>query len=253
MEKDKVIVTTIDALGLVEAKNDRVSFSLSLKSKDESLDLAENKVKEKTAHFINSLGARKMDVDGDVSISVSNYKLEHREGNEKTPAGYQSISSISWTMIVGDNLDEVYRDCMKADPTMPYPMFSIKDRTTLQEEAYKKAGENVKEKLYRECALLGISPEKLKVYNWNFGHEGFLSANKNFVANAYNGVYGAQGVTGPTGPQGAQAVSGNWMQVGQVVMTKLGSIYQELLTAPKLNPGTVTIRVPIQINYIWAE
>ena len=249
MEKDKVIVTTIDALGLVEAKNDRVSFSLSLKSKDESLDLAENKVKEKTAHFINSLGVRKMDVDGEISISVSNYKLEHREGNEKTPAGYQSISSISWTMIVGDNLDEVYRDCMKADPTMSYPIFSIKDRTTLQEEAYKKAGANVKEKLYRECALLGISPEKLKVYNWNFGHEGFLSANKNFVANAYNGVYGAQGVTGPTGPSG---ISANYLSVGQVVMTKLGSIYQELLNV-KLTPGTVTIRVPIQVNYIWAE
>ena len=249
MEKDKVIVTTIDALGLVEAKNDRVSFSLSLKSKDESLDLAENKAKEKTAHFINSLGARKMDVDGDISISVSNYKLEHREGSERTPAGYQSISSISWTMVVDGNLDETYRDCLKADPAMLCPTFSIKDRTTLQEQAYKKAGENVKEKLHKECSLLGIAPEKLKVYNWNFGHEGFLSANKNFVANAYNGVYGITGATGPTGPQGS---AGPYMQIGQVVMTKLGSIYQELLNY-KLTPGTTIVRVPAQVNYIWAE
>ena len=132
---------------------------------------------------------------------------------------------------------------------MAYPIFSVKDRDTLQQQAYKKAGENVKEKLHKECSLLGIAPEKLKVYNWNFGHEGFLSANKNFVANAYNGVYGITGATGPTGPQGS---AGPYMQIGQVVMTKLGSIYQELLNY-KLTPGTTIVRVPAQVNYIWAE
>lgn len=249
MEKEKVIVTTIDGLGSVEVKNDRVSLTLSLKSKGENLDLAENQVKEKTNAFLKSLEAQKMNVDGEISTSISNYKLEHRENNERTPAGFQSVNTISWTMVIGDNLGEVYRDCLKVDPTMPYPVFSVKDRATLQEQAYKMAGEDVKTKLHKECALLGIPPEALKVYNWNFGHEGFLSVNKNFVANAYTN--GAYGVTGPTGALGATGASGASGIVGVQLTSKLGSIYQELLNY-KLVPGTITIRVPVQVNYIWA-
>jgi uncharacterized protein YggE len=239
------IVTTIQGLGVVEAKNDLATFSLIIKSKGETLEEAVKSVKEKTASFLKDLESRKIKFDKDITTSLTNYKLENREGLERYAAGFQSINSISWSMFIDDGLDDLFNTCYKIDPTMAQPIFNIKNRAALQEQALQKAGDNLKEKFQKECSMLGISQDKLKAYNWNFGYEGYLPMNKNFA----NGVYVTQGVTGVTGPQGAQGI---YLNNAQAAPQKVGSIYQELLNY-KLHPGTTTVSVPVQVNYIWAE
>jgi len=246
---DKNIATTIDGVGFVEEKNDLAAFTLTIKSKGETLDLATSQVKEKTNHFLDDLAKIDPKMDMEPSTTLQTFKLEHREGTEKYAAGFQAINTISWIMFVDDKLDDVYQMCLKTDSSTPVPTFSFKDKTKLQEQAIQKAADNVKEKLNKECMLLGITADKLKVYNWNFGYEGYLPMNKNFVIN--NGyISGAV----PTGPQGSQGVNGVFSNASNFVPLpqKLGSIYQELLNF-KLKPGTSSVKIPMQVNYIWNE
>lgn len=241
---EKNIVTTIDGTGIIEVKNDIANFTLSIRSKNDSLETAKKQVEEKTTQFFKefkSLEEAGMKIDGEVSTSMSNYKLEHREGSERYAAGFQSVNTISWSVIVDDKIDNIFKTCLKTDATMSYPFFSIKNRDELLKQALQNAAEDVKEKLNMECSLLGINPKDLKILNWNFGYDGHLSPKAQ--AQYYGGV---QGATGPQGMQGSPGTSG----VNYNAVMKLGSIYQELLDT-KLMPGTLSVKAAVRVNYIW--
>lgn len=246
--EQKIIVTVIDGVGIITAKNDRAEFSVSVRAKSESSENAKRQVEEKTTQVLKALDSLKdrgMQIDGEISTSLSNYRLEHRESGERTPVGFQSINTITWTVVVNDSLDEVYKTALKFDPNMARPYFSIKNREVLSSQAVKQATDNAKEKLQTECSLLGVSCDKLTIQNWNFGYEGHLPSAANFSgSNYYNG---AQGVTGPQGSIG----SVGQYSAGAVAM-KIGTTYQELLDQPKLEPGHVTVRVAVRVNYVWA-
>lgn len=245
MEAQKIIVTVIDSAGIVEAKNDLAHFSLSLRSKSETLDNAKNQTEEKTGQFLKALDqlkAKGMKLDREMTISRDNYKLEHRENGEKTPAGFQVIHTVSFVVAVDEHLDEIFKTCLKFDAHMSRPYFSIKNREVLAEKATKKAAQNAKDKLNVECSLLGVSPEKLVIQNWSFGYEGYLPS-----ANSSN-YYGVAGVTGATGPQGSAGPGAyNWAPVP----VKVGTTYQEPLDY-KLEPGMVSVKVVLRVNYNWA-
>lgn len=243
------IVVTIDGTSMVEAPCDLVSFAVDVKAKSEALESAKKQVEEKTFNFIKSLENRSMKLEGVIETSRSNYKLEHREGMERYPAGYQSVNTIKWTCAVDNHLTDLYKHCMEVDRDV-FPMFSIKDRPALVEKAISNATDNAKEKLKKECNLLGVDPKALKIHNWNYGYDGFLPDRKS-VSNSYMsnaGPYGATGATGPQGPQGS--VGGNY-RGGAAPVSKLGSIYQEELDV-KLVPGNVSANVIVRINYVWA-
>lgn len=240
------IVSTINGLGVVEAKNDLATFTLTLKSKDDSLEGAKRQIEEKTNDASKLLVSKNMKLDGEISTKFFNYKLEHREGSERYPAGFQSLSTITWTVAVDGSLDDIYKTCLTIDSHAARPVFSIKNRDVLREQALIKATENVKEKLAKECKLLGVNPEKLVIYNWNFGYEGFLESNRGMNNMLYNNTLsGVTGATGPSGLIGAQGLS------YQPTVQKLGSIYQELIDYKQLEPGMVTVQVPVQVNYVW--
>lgn len=246
-----IVVTVVDGLGIVEAQNDLAHFTLTLRSKSETLENAKIQTEEKTNQVLKALQSlqdKGMKLDTEIVSSIANYKLEHRESGERTPAGYQSINTISWTTIVDSNLDEIYKTCLKFDTNMNRPYFSIKNRTILQDEAIKKASSNVREKLNTECSLLGVSPDKLKIQNWNFGYEGYIPSNTASQNMYLNGYGGMQGATGPTGPQGS---AGPTNYSSAAIQMKIGTTYQELLDY-KLEPGSVSVRVAVRVNYIWA-
>ncbi len=246
METD--IVVTIDGTSTIEAPCDLVSFTLDIKAKSEALESAKKQVEEKTHNFIKSLGNRSLKLEGEIETIRSNFKLEHREGMERYPAGFQSVNTVKWTCGVDNQLTDLYKQCLETDRDI-YPIFSIKDRPALIEKAIHKATDNAKEKLSKECNLLGVDPKALKILNWNYGYEGYLPDRKS-VSNSYmnSGAYGATGATGPQGPQGS---SGSNYRGGAPVVSKLGSIYQEELDV-KLVPGNVSASVIVRINYVWA-
>lgn len=244
------IVTSIDGVGVVEEKNDLASFSLTLRAKDESLEGAKRQVDEKTAAALKMLQSKNMNLEGEIVTAISNFKLEHREGSERYPAGFQSISSITWTVQVGDDLDDIYRSCLKLDSNMLVPSFSLKDRESISQKALHLATENAKEKLVKECSLLDVSPSALKIHNWNFGYQGFLTAQTGGGSFNHNN-YGVMGATGPQGPMGTPGVFTTVANNQAPVATKLGSIYQELVDVRKLEVGTTNAKVVVRVNYVW--
>lgn len=188
-----------------------------------------------------------MKLDGKLLTQASNYKLEHREGSEKYAAGFQSIATIAFTVIVDEDLDDIYKLCIKFDAHAQYPIFSIKDRETLFQAALKQGTEKVKEKLARECALLGVSPHALNIHNWSIGYAGMLPQGAG-INSFYNNSMGVTGPSGNFGPTGA-GESKRFVAAAQ----KLGSIYQECLDYIPLEPGVVSIQVPVQVNYVWSS
>lgn len=242
------IVVTIDGTGLVEAPCDLVSFAVDIKAKSESLENAKKQAEEKTRTFIKLLENRSLKLEGAIETTRSNYKLEHREGMERYPAGYQSVNTVKWTCMVDQQLTDLYKHCLEMDRDI-HPLFSLKDRPALLEKAINKATESAKEKLNKECNLLGVDPEALKILNWNYGYDGFLPDRKS-VSNSYMNS-GAYGVTGATGPQGPQGAPGGNYRGGAPIVSKLGSIYQEELDV-QLVPGNVSASVIVRINYVWA-
>lgn len=250
--ENKVVVTVIDESATVEAKNDLVHFTLTMRAKSDELESAKSQVKTKSDQvfqMIDGLKAAGMKLDGEVISTVLNYKLEHREGNEKMPVGFQSVNTISFTAFVDDKLDDIHKACLKLDPNMMHPRFSIKDAVTLYEQALEKVSKNVKEKLEKECSLMGIAPSALRIQNWSFGYEGFI---RDLNLNAVNNYYTNSGYRGPTGPQGATGAVGPTGPIGAgSVMMKIGSTYQELLD-PKLEPGTHSVSIAARVNYVWA-
>src|ERR1700679_2617767 len=97
---EKNIVVSINGIGTVEVDNKFATFSLILKSKGETLESSNSQAKEKAAEAQAHLTKFNMQLDGEMAIDFANYKLEHREGNEKYNAGYQTLSSIRWTCLV---------------------------------------------------------------------------------------------------------------------------------------------------------
>jgi hypothetical protein len=130
---------------------------------------------------------------------------------------------------------------------MPRPVFNVKDRDILLEQALVKASENVKEKLAKECSLLGVSTDKLRIQNWNFGYEGYLPTAQNIYMNGSNYI----GAMGPTGSMGATGPTGSIGPIGPVAM-KIGTTYQELLDY-KIEPGAIAVRVAVRVNYVWND
>lgn len=243
--KNVNIVVSIDGSATVETPNDLATFNVMIKSKNDSLEDAQRQVEEKTKLFLKSIDD-KISLDGEISVSLSNYKLEHREGSERYSAGYQAVNSVKWTCFVNDKLNDLYKMCCKADTNMSYPIFFVKNRDTVVDQTIEKAADNAKSKLANECRLLGVSSAALKIHNWSFGYNGILPSNHtNQIQNVYNGY--PLGVTGPVGPMGS-----NYMNSVMPTVTKLGTVYQELLDT-KIVPGTTFTTVVVRINYVWAE
>lgn len=236
------IATTIDGSGLVEAKNDRALFNFMIKSKAETLEEAKERLLEKTKSVLKTLEDLKMNLDGDIATSVSNYRLEHRESGEKMSAGYQSVNIITFQVVVDEKTNDIFKACLKIDSHMPQPSFTVKDREVLLEKAVVKASDDAKAKLAKECSLLGISQDQLKIYNWKFGYEGYIPSSNN------QNYSNAMGATGAIGPQGSIGAYNNY----QPTMQKAATIYQELLDT-KLEPGKISVRVAVRVNYIWKE
>jgi hypothetical protein len=190
-----------------------------------------------------------MTLEGEISSSSLDYKLEHREGSERISAGFQVVGTVTFTIAVDDSLNEIYKTCLKYDSQMSRPVFSMRDRDLHVEKALQNAADNAKEKLKKECKLLDITPSDLKIYNWNFGYEGNLPA-LNFASSTrsvYNGS-GVYGATGPMGPQGSTGAYGGVL----AAMSKVGTIYQEPLDV-KIESGSHTFTIAVRINYVWAK
>jgi uncharacterized protein YggE len=235
------IATTIDGSGLVEAKNDRATFNFMIKARADSLEEAKAKLADKTKSVLKTLEDLKMNLDGDIATSVSNYRLEQRENGEKMSVGYQSSNIITFQIIVDEKINDIFKTCLKIDSNMPQPIFTVKNREVLLEQAVVKASDDAKAKLAKECSLLNITPSQLKIYNWKFGYEGYIPSNN-------QQAYGAAGVTGPQGSIGSPGSYGGY----QPTMQKAATIYQELLDT-KLEPGKISVRVAVRVNYIWKE
>ena len=242
---NKNIATTIDGFGSVEAKNDIASFTLTIRSKDENLETAKRQTQEKSAQALREIEKLNLKFHEKWHENVSNFKLEHREAGEKYAAGFQSVNTINFTVEIDEKLDELYKQCMKIDQHMSGPYFNIKNRDSLNEQALQKASDNLKEKLHKQCSLLGLSPDKLRIYNWTF---------------SYGGLYGITGATGPQGAQGSPGVytgmNGMYYNSSNAflspVATKLGSIYQELLDV-KIEPSNAYSSVTVKVNYVWVD
>jgi hypothetical protein len=240
---DKVIITTISDVGIIEAKYDLAEFSISLKTKADNLEEAKGQLKAKVNDALAALKALNMKLEKEVSTEVWNYKLEHREGSEKYAAGFQSVATMTFTVQVDEDLDDIYKLCLELDHNSPYPVFSLKDRVPILEKALVKAIENVKAKLAIECKLLGIDKTYLIIHSWSIGYGGALPDN-----GVINSFYNNVGIGRATGPQGMLGAPYEAMH-NSVAATKLGSIYQELLDYVPLNPGVVGVSVPVQVNY----
>ena len=248
------IVATVDGVGLAEKQNTLASFSFSLRAKDESLEKSKRILEEKAGQTMRDLEELNMQLHSPIEQEIVNFKLEHRENGEKYAAGYSSVNQISFTAVVDEKLNDIFKRCLKIDPHMTAPFFSAKEEETevLKEQAIQKAAEDLKSKLAKECSLLGVSQDKLKIHTWSFNYTGGVPAVGSVNA------YGSMGATGPTGAQGAMGItSNNWIQAGQAVYSpapqKLGTIYQEQIDAKiKLNPGMVSIRMTVRANYVWA-
>lgn len=251
------IVVAIDSIGVAEVPNDLATFSVTIRERSESLESAKRQVEEKTAHFVRELKSKNFQMEGDISTSFANYKLEHREGGEKYPAGYQATNTITWTCAIDDNLNSLYKRCLETDSHMSLPVFSVKDPVSVSELALQRAVDNAKDKLKKECDLLGVSQLNLRIFNWNFGYEGYISANANVntvhgaltSGNFNSNSFGPMGATGPMGAVGMPGPVGPGGHAAPVV-TKLGSIYQELLDT-KLHVGVKSVRVAVRVNYVW--
>jgi uncharacterized protein DUF541 len=240
------IVATINGVGVVEAANDLATFALTVRTKAENLDASKSGIQEKLKEVVGQLNSLKMNLHKEISTDIMNYKLEHREGTERYSAGFQSEATITFTVVIDENLDEINKTCLKIDKNMFFPFFDIKDRETLLQQAIKIATDNAKTKLNKECELLGVSTDTLRIFNWSYGYDGFLPI-KNTSNMIYNNAYG---ITGPTGPQGSVGPTGPSGRISAA--QKLGSIYQEALDYIPLDPGTIVVRVPVEINYVWA-
>jgi spermidine/putrescine-binding protein len=62
MKDTEVIVTTINAVGTVEAANDRATFAITLKAKGDSLEETKQSVEKKAAHALKQLKSRNMEL-----------------------------------------------------------------------------------------------------------------------------------------------------------------------------------------------
>jgi Protein of unknown function (DUF541) len=242
------IVATIDGLAVLEVPNDLAHFTLAIKAKQDDLNQAKSQIKDKTAKvmkLLNDWQARGMQLEGEIITTPLSYKLEHREGRDRMPAGFQATNTFQFTIRVSDDLDEIYRSCLDIDPHMSRPKFSINNKDEALDKAITLASENAGSKLARECALLGVDPKALKIRDWHFGYEGILPSATNFSSKG--GYYGA---TGPQGSMSYAGVSGGvFLNAGQV--SQLGSIYQELLDTVKIEAGSDTFRVAVRVNYVW--
>lgn len=249
---EQSIVTTINGVGFVEAKNDRANFTLTIKFKDDSLEVAKNKIQEKSLKVLKDLKDKNLPLDGEISSSISNYKLENRENGERYLAGYQSVNTISFTVIVNSDIDDINKMCLNIDPNMTVPQFFLKNKELLLDEALKKASVDIIVKTSKQCNLLGVSSDNLKIKTWNFMHGPLDGRLPNYA------VYGPVGAIGPTGPMGSAGLNGflnssNVQHSGyQAPVMKLGSIYQELLDS-KLEVGVTSVTVTAQVTYVWAS
>lgn len=248
------IVTTIDGVGSVEATRDLACFTLSVRVKNEDLDQAKSQANEKTTQIMKSLDGLKdkMKLIGEVSTNSLNYKLEHREGGERITAGFQVVTTISFTITVDDNLNDIYKTCLKFDSQMPRPMFSIANTEPHLEKALQNAADNAQGKLKKECALLGVSTHDLKINNWNFGYEGDLPA-LNFSSTTKS-VHAGGGAYAAASNYSASTLNlvgeRDSLNIQSRAMSKLGTIHQELLDS-KLEPGTETFTIAVRVNYVW--
>lgn len=239
------IVVKIEGESTVEMPHDLVKFSLTLKAKGETLDVAKQKVADVTERVMKDLTSKDIKLAGNIVTEQSNYKLEHRENGEVIPAGFQSCNHVTLVCAADGSIDDLYRSCKAIDSNMPYPEFFIKesDREKLFEMAMELATHNVRTKLAAECKLLKVDPSALKILSWDFGNSHYSV-----------GAVGITGSTGRMGPQGVAGVTGTIGPQGHMsyapVMSKLGSIYQELLDV-KLNPGQATRRVVVRVTYGW--
>lgn len=244
MNQQTTIVTVIDGLGNVEVANDLASFSLILRAKNENLRQATEMLNEKTKSFSLMMEKFKGDLEGEIEQKASNFKLEHREGGEKIAAGFQVCNVIQFTVLITERLDDLFAALSSFDKDLFYPTYSLRNSEKYSKEAMDLASKNLKEKLIQECALLGVSPDALKIQSWHFGYDGSLNslnAAQSYRNSTSYGVTGSTGATGPTGVTGLNRLS----------VQKIASIYSEELN-PRLIPGSTSFSIAIRANYIWA-
>jgi uncharacterized protein YggE len=249
-EKQVNIVVAVDGIGEVSAKNDLATFTMQIRTKDEELKNAEAKLKDKTAQVMKELQDLGMSLHSEISQNTESFRLEHREGSEKIPAGFSATNTISFTVNVDERINDIYKKCVKIDQHIPYPWFSIKEIETLKTQAIEKAAEDARKKLAKECELVGVAQSNLRVHNWVFSYDGNLPTKVQIGQHVY--AYGPSGATGPQGAIGNTAYL-NSMTSNFVLPapTKIGSTYQEALDI-KLFTGQVSVKVAVKINYVWA-
>lgn len=248
------IVTTVQGHASFMVPNDLAHFTFTLKTKGEDLALTKSAMQEKIAAAQTELDALKtqgVEFVGEISNETLNYKLEAREGNDKFPAGFQVLSVTSFTVKVSDKLDDVHRLCLKLDSVTHFPTFGLSDPAPHEVKVLDDAAADLHAKLNKECSLLKVSSDDLKIVDWQVGYNEFLATNSNrSLGFNYNGVYGVTGAVGPQGPQGSPGIT-DALSYQVPMVSKLGSIYQERLDMPKLNSGTMTFRASVRANYIW--
>lgn len=171
---EKNIVATIQATGVTEADYDTVKFTglIKVHEKDKNrtiLNLAD-KVKSFKETF-NTLVSNGFVLVPD-SLKSTQTVRENQAYDAKKQSyindGFVGFYQVSFMSEKVELASEVYLALMKINSlTLNPPQFLFKNLDNLHEKALKDAHFKVMDRLAKECAVLNVNKDSLKIHSWN--------------------------------------------------------------------------------------
>mgnify|MGYP000983352640 CR=1 FL=1 len=171
---EKNIVATIQTIGVTEADYDTVKFTGVIqvieKNKEKAVQSLTDKVKafKETLNTLIDKGFVLVPNSLKSTQTVAEHQIYDRKKQEYVSEGYAGTYQVSFMSEKVELASEAYLTLLTVNSlTLNAPVFLFKNLDALHEVALKDAHFKVMDRLAKECAVLNVNKDSLKIHSWN--------------------------------------------------------------------------------------
>lgn len=171
---EKNIVATIQTIGVTEADYDTVKFTGVIrvleKNKEKAVQSLTDKVKafKETLNTLIDKGFVLVPNSLKSTQTVAEHQVYDRKKQVYVSEGYVGTYQVSFMSEKVELASEVYLTLLTVNSlTLNAPVFLFKNLDALHEVALKDAHFKVMDRLAKECAVLNVNKDSLKIHSWN--------------------------------------------------------------------------------------
>lgn len=171
---EKNIVATIQTIGVTEADYDTVKFTGVIrvieKDKEKAVQSLTDKVKafKETLNTLIDKGFVLVPNSLKSTQTVAEHQIYDRKKHVYVSEGYIGTYQVSFMSEKVELASETYLTLLTVNSlTLNAPVFLFKNLDALHEKALKDAHFKVMDRLAKECAVLNVNKDSLKIHSWN--------------------------------------------------------------------------------------